>query len=168
MNGSAFGNDKGKASTYVVLGITGNVTTTDFLDRDVLDVKANVVSGKTLNKLLVVHLDGLDFGGDTSGGEGDDHTGLDNTSLNTTDGHRANTSNLVNILEGKTEGLVGRTGRRVDSIDGLEKGLAGGLASLGLLLPTLVPWAVGGVVDHVVTVESGDGDESDSLGAVSC
>ena len=61
----------------VVLGVTSNVTTTDFLDRDVLDVEANVVSGKTLNKLLVVHLDRLDFSGDTSGGEGDDHTSCD-------------------------------------------------------------------------------------------
>ena len=92
---------------------------------------------------------------------------LDDTSLDTTDGHRANTANLVDILKGKTEGLVGRTGRRVDSIDSLEKGLAGGLASLGLLLPTLVPWAVGGDVNHVVTVEARDGDESDSLGVVS-
>ena len=150
----------------VVLGVTSNVTTTDFLDGDVLDVEADVVTGETLDKLLVVHLDGLDFSGDTSGGEGDDHTGLDNTSLNTTDGHRANTTNLVDILKRKTEGLVGWTGRWVDGIDSLEKGLAGGLASLGLLLPTLVPWAVGGVIDHVVTVESGDGNEGDGLGVV--
>ena len=92
---------------------------------------------------------------------------LDNTSLNTTDGHRANTTNLVNILKRKTEGLIGRTGRRVNGIDSLEKGLARGLASLGLLLPTLVPWAVGGVVNHVVTVESGDRNEGNSLGVVS-
>jgi hypothetical protein len=167
----------------VVLGVTSNVTTTDFLDRDVLDVEANVVSGKTLNKLFVVHLDGLDFSGDTSGGEGNDHTaeesaqcigiswvyipGLDNTSLNTTNGNRANTTNLVHILKRETERLVGRTGRRVDGINGFEKGLTSGLSSLGLLLPTLVPWAVGGVVNHVVTVESGDGNEGNALGVVS-
>jgi hypothetical protein len=151
----------------IVLGVTSDVTTTDFLDGDVLDVEANIVTGETLNKLLVVHLNGLDFGGDTSGGEGDDHAGLDNTSLNTTDGNRANTANLVDILKRKPERLVGRTGRRVDGIDGLKEGLAGGLASLGLLLPTLVPRAVGGVVDHVVTVETRDGDESDSFGVVS-
>ena len=63
----------------IVLTITSNVTTTDFLDRDVLDVEANVVSGKTLNKLFVVHLDGLDFSGDTSGGERNDHTGCENS-----------------------------------------------------------------------------------------
>jgi hypothetical protein len=61
----------------VVLGVTGNVTTTNFLDGNVLDVEADVVTGNTLNKLLVVHLNGLDFGGDTSRGEGNDHTSLD-------------------------------------------------------------------------------------------
>jgi len=150
----------------VVLAVTGDVTTANLLDGDVLDVEADVVTGDTLGKLLVVHLDGLDFSGHTSGREGDDHTGLDDTSLDTTDGNRSNTTDLVDILEGKTEGLVGRTGRRLDGIDGLEEGLAGGLASLGLLLPTLVPWAVGGVVDHVVTVETRDGDESHRLGVV--
>ena len=93
---------------------------------------------------------------------GDSHSGLDPT-----DGHRANTATLVDILEGKTERLVGGTGRRVDGIDGLKEGLASGLASLGLLLPALVPWAVGGDVNHVVAVESGDGDESNGLGVVS-
>jgi hypothetical protein len=149
----------------VVLGVTGNVATTDLLDGDVLDVEADVVTGDTLDKLLVVHLDGLDLSGDTSGGEGDDHTGLDDTGLDTTDGNRANTANLVNILEGKTERLVGRTGRRVDGVNGLEEGLSGRLG-LGLLLPTLVPGAVGGNVDHVVAVESGDGHEGNVLGVV--
>jgi len=114
-----------------------------------------------------VHLDGLDFSGDTSGGEGDDHTGLDDTGLDTTDWHRANTTNLVDILKRKTKGLIGRTSRWVNGINSLEEGLASRLASLGLLLPTLVPWAVGGVVDHVVTVESRDGNESDGLWVVS-
>lgn len=149
----------------VLLGVTGNVATTDLLDGDVLDVETDVVTGNTLDKLLVVHLDGLDLSGDTSGGEGDDHTGLDDTSLDTTDGNRANAANLVNILEGKAEGLVGRTGGGVDGIDSLEEGLAGGLR-LGLLLPALVPGAVGGGVDHVVTVETGDGHEGNVLGVV--
>ena len=147
----------------VLLGVTGNVATTDLLDGDVLDVEADVVTGKTLGELLVVHLDGLDFSGDTSGGEGDDHAGLDHTGLNTTDGNRADTADLVDILEGKTEGLVGGTAGGVDGVNGLEEGLAGDLG-LGLLLPSLVPGAVGGVVDHVVTVEAGDGHEGNVLG----
>lgn len=149
----------------VVLGVTGNVATTDLLDGDVLDVEADVVTRDTLSKLLVVHLDGLDLSGHTSGGEGDDHTGLDDTGLNTTDRDRANTANLVDILEGKTEGLVGGTDGVVDGVNGLEKGLASGLG-LGLLLPALVPGAVGGGVNHVVTVETGDGHEGNVLGVV--
>ena len=149
----------------VVLAVTGNVATTDLLDGDVLHVEADVVTRSTLGELLVVHLDGLDFGGHTGRGEGDDHTGLDHTSLDTADRDRANTADLVHILEWKTEGLVGGTLGRVDGVDGLEEGLAGGLG-LGLLLPALVPRAVGGGLDHVVTVEAGDGDEGDVLGVV--
>src|SRR5207249_2995931 len=118
----------------VVLGVTGDVATTDLLDRDVLDVEADVVTGDTLNKLLVVHLDGLDFSGHTSRREGDDHTGLDGTRLDTTDGHSANTTDLVHILEGQAEGLVRGTGGGLNGVNGLEEGLAGGL-DLDLLLP---------------------------------
>lgn len=149
----------------VILGVTSDVATTDLLDGDVLDVEADVVTGDTLSKLLVVHLDGLDFSGDTSGGEGDDHAGLDDTGLDTTDGDRANTTDLVHILEGQAEGLIGRTGWGVDGVNGLEKSLAGRLG-LGLLLPALVPGAVGGGLNHVVAVEAGDGDEGDVLGVV--
>ena len=54
----------------VGLGVTSNVTTTNLLDGDVLDVETDVVSWETLDELLVVHLDGLDFSGDVGGGEG--------------------------------------------------------------------------------------------------
>jgi hypothetical protein len=160
------GLERGGTQRGVVLGVTGNVATTDLLDGDVLHVEADVVTGDTLGKLLVVHLDGLDFSGDVGGSEGNDHTGLDDTSLDTADGHCANTTDLVDILEGKTEGLVGGTLRGDNGVDSLEERLAGRLASLGLLLPTLVPGAVGGNLKHVVAVEAGDGDEGNSLGVV--
>ncbi len=54
----------------VGLGVTSNVTTTDLLDGDVLDVEADVISWKTFDKLLVVHLNGLDFSGHVSRGKG--------------------------------------------------------------------------------------------------
>jgi len=154
------------ALRWVVLGVTADVSSSDFLDRDVLDVETNVVSWNTLNELFVVHLDGLDFGSDVGRGEGDDHTGLDGTGLNTTDWHRSNTGDLVDILERKSEWLVSWSGRWLNGVNGLKEGLAVGLASLGLLLPTLVPWAVAGVVNHVVTVETGDGHEWDGLWVV--
>ena len=151
---------------WVVLGVTADVSTTNLLDGDVLDVESDVVTWDTLDELFVVHFDGLDFSGDVGWGKGDDHTGLDDTSLNTTDRHRSDTRDLVDILEGKTERLVGGTGRWVDGVNGFEESLARGLASLGLLLPTLVPRAVCRDVDHVVAVEPGDGDERNGLGVV--
>ena len=150
----------------IFLGVRTDVTTTDILDGDVLDVETNVVTGLALSELLVVHLDGLDFSGDVGRSEGNDHTGLDDTSLDTADGNRSNTTDLVDILEGKTEGLVNGTLGGLDGVNGLEEGLATELAGLDLTLPTLVPGAVGGGGKHVVTVETGDGDESDSLGVV--
>jgi len=150
----------------VVLGVTGNVATTDLLDGDVLHVEANVVSGDTLGKLLVVHLDGLDFSGDVGGSEGNNHAGLEDTSLDTADGDSSDTTDLVHILKGKTEGLVGGALGLLNGVDGLEEGLAGSLATLDLLLPALVPGAVAGGLKHVVTVEAGDGDEGNGLGVV--
>jgi hypothetical protein len=151
----------------VVLGVTSNVTTADILDGDVLDVETNVVTGDTLGELLVVHLNGLDFSGHVGGSKGNDHAGLDDTSLDTADGNCANTADLVDILERKTEGLVGGALGGLNGVNGLEKSLTGGLASsLGLLLPSLVPGAVGGGLQHVVAVETGDGDEGNLLGVV--
>lgn len=123
----------------VVLGVGGDVATADILDGDVLDVEADVVTGVTLLELLVVHLDGLDFGGDVGGGEGDDHTGLDDTGLDTTDGHSSDTTDLVDILEGETEGLVGGTDGGLDGIDGIEESLTLEGTGLALTGPTLVP-----------------------------
>lgn len=151
---------------WVVLGVTADVSTTNLLDGDVLDVETNVVTWNTLGELFVVHFDGLDFSGDVGRSEGDDHTGLDDTSLDTTDGHCSNTRDLVHILERETERLVSRTAGRVNGVNSLKESLARGLASLGLLLPTLVPGAVGGDIDHVVTVEAGDRDERNGLGVV--
>jgi hypothetical protein len=150
----------------VVLGVTSDVTTSDVLDGNVLHVETNVVTGLALSELLVVHLNGLDFSGDVGRSEGNDHTGLDDTSLDTADRNRSNTTNLVDILEGKSEGLVVGALGGLDGVDGLKKGLSGELARLDLTLPTLVPGAVGGGGQHVVTVETGDGDESNSLGVV--
>lgn len=123
----------------VVLRVGADVSSSDVLDRDVLDVETDVVSGESLGELLVVHLDRLDLGGDVRGRKVDDHTGLDDTGLDSTDGHRSDTSDLVNILEGESEGLVRGSRRGLNGVDGLQKGLTLGNTGLGLLLPSLVP-----------------------------
>ena len=59
---------------WIVLGVRGNVTTSDILDRDVLDVETNIVTWSGFWERFVMHLNGLDFSGDVDWGEGDDHT----------------------------------------------------------------------------------------------
>ena len=93
------------------------------------------------------------------------HAGLNDSSLDTSDGNSANTTDLVHILERQTKRLVSRTLGRINSINGLQKGLASSL-SLGLLLPSFIPWAVLGLVNHVIAVESRDRDEGNSLGVI--
>ena len=131
----------------VVLGVRSDVTSLDILDGQVLDVETNVVTGKGSLDLLVMHLDGLDLSGDVHGGEGDDHTGLELTSLDTTDGYCSNTANLVDILEGKSEGLVDGSLGGTEVVEGGEEGGA------------RVPGHVVGLLDHVVTNPTRDGDE---------
>jgi len=131
----------------VVLGVGSDHTTTDVLDGDVLDVEADVVTGVGSLEDLVVHFDGLDLSGDTDGGEGDDHAGLQGAGLDTADGHSADTTDLVNVLQGQTQGLVGGALGGHDGVQSIEQGGA------------LVPVGVGGALKHVVTVEAGDGDE---------
>ena len=86
------------SSGWLVLGIGGNISSLDVLDGDVLNIESNVISGGSLGKRLVVHLHGLDLSCKLVGGEGDDLSGLDNTSLDTAHWNCSNTSNFVNIL----------------------------------------------------------------------
>jgi hypothetical protein len=142
------------AHSGIVLGVRGDVTTADILDRQVLYVETNVVTRSGLLESFVVHLDGLNFSGLLDGGEGDDHTGLEDTGLDTADGHCTNTTDLVDVLKGNAEGLLNRASRRSDVVESLEES------------GTLPPGHVGGLLEHVVTVPSGDGDEGNLLGVV--
>ena len=92
------GGEVGHTRSGLVLGVRGDVSSLDVLDRDVLDVEANVVSGDSLGERLVVHLNRLDLSGQHVGGEGDDHAGLDDTGLNTTHRDCSNSSDFVDIL----------------------------------------------------------------------
>jgi len=138
----------------VVLGVRADITSLDILDGQVLDVETNVVTRGGFINLFVVHFDGLDFSGGTDGSESDDHTGLDDTSLNTTNGYCSDTADLVDVLEGKTEGLVSGSLGWGDFIKSVEEAL------------TLVPRHLVRLLDHVITVPAGDGDELNLGGVV--
>ena len=138
-------------SGRIVLGVSAHVTTVDILDGNVLDVETDVISGHGLGHRLVVHLHGLDFGGHTHGGEHHGHTGLEHTSLHTTDGDSTDTANLVDVLQGQTQRLVHRSLGGLDGIEGLNQS------------GSLVPGHVGRALQHVISVESRDGDEGNTL-----
>lgn len=104
----------------VGLGVRGNETTLEILDGNVLHVETNVVTRDGLGERFVVHLNGLDFSNNTSGGEHSMDTRLDYTSFDTAYGDSSDTTNLVHILKGEAERLVGGSLGRVDAVEGLK------------------------------------------------
>lgn len=139
---------------WVVLGIGSDITSSDILNGDTLDVETDVVTGESFSELFMMHFDGLTFGNNLSGSELDGHTGLDNTSFDSTDGDCSDTTNLVDVLEGKSEGLVRRSLGSFKSVQSFNED------------GSLVPGGVGGSFQHVVTIETRNGDEGDSVGFV--
>jgi hypothetical protein len=107
---------------------------------DPLHVETDVVTRKTLLKLLVVHFDRLNFGGDIRRSKIDNHSSLDDTGLDTSDRDSTDTTDFVDILEWQAEWLIGGTNWRLDGIDGIKEGLAFDGTTLDLLSPALVPW----------------------------
>ncbi len=99
-----------------------------------------------------MNFNGLDIGDDTSWGEGDNHAGLQDTSLDTSDGDSSDTGDLVHVLKGKTErALVSRAGGGSDVIQSLDHDRA--LVPLHLLL----------ALQHVTTSPAGDRNDGDLL-----
>merc|ERR1712019_315391 len=110
------GSEVSHATGRLILGVGSNISSLNVLDGNVLDIEANVVSGNSLGKGLVVHLNRLHLSGQLVGGKGDNNARLDDSGLNPANGHCSNTSNFVDILKGKPEGLVGGPCWRDDGI----------------------------------------------------
>jgi len=132
---------------WVVLGVRADISSLDILDGQVLDVETNIVSWESLLNDFVMHLDGLNFSGDVHWSEGNNHTGLELSSLNSSDWDCSNTSNLVDILEWESEWFLRWSLWWVEVVKSLEESWS------------LVPWHVGGLLKHVVSLPTGDWDE---------
>uniref|UniRef100_A0A8R7TJY4 Uncharacterized protein n=1 Tax=Triticum urartu TaxID=4572 RepID=A0A8R7TJY4_TRIUA len=91
-----------------------------------------------------MHFKGADLSGLASGTKGNIHVRLHGTSLKLTDGHNSNTTNLVNVLKWKTQGLCDGSLGLDDLIKSLKEGGA------------LIPIKVGRPLNHVVTLKSLD------------
>jgi len=137
-----------------LLRVGGDVATVDLLDGQTLDVEANVVTRPSFGELLVVHLDTLALGIEVNWSKSDVHARLQNTSFNAADRDSSDTLDLVHILEGQTECLVGGTLRGLDRVEHLEKSLA------TVVFSTLfVPGHVFRLLDEIVTFQTGDRDK---------
>jgi len=134
---------------WVFFAVGSNMSTTDILDGDVLDIESNVVTWNSLFEGFVMHLDGFDFGGDTVWCESGDTSWLEDTSLDTSYWDCSNTADLVDVLEWETEWLANWSLWWGDGIKSLIESLSG------------VPSHVGALLKHVITMESRDWDEED-------
>ena len=134
---------------------------------DALDGHTDGVTGAGGVEDLLVLLDGEHLLVDeASGGDADDITGSEGALLDGTGDDLTNALDVVDVGDGKAEGLVGEALRGDDEVvEGIEDGEAGDLL-LGTTvgLPSLVPGGLVGLLDEVVAVEAGVGDEGDLLG----
>ena len=135
----------------VGLGVPADVSTSYFLDGNVLNVETNVVSWHSLFQGFVVHFYGLDFGFYHRWGEDNLHASLDLSGLNTAYWNRTDTTDLVNILQWKTKWLVGWALWWLYLVQSFDQAV------------TLVPWHILGLVQHIVAHPAGDWDERDLL-----
>jgi len=136
-------------SSWVVLGVGCDVTSSDILDGEIFDVEADVVTWNSFWEGFVVHFNGLDFSGDGGWGELHNHVWLEDTGFDSADWHSSDTGDFVDVLEWKSEWLVKWSLWWDDGIEGFNEGWA------------LVPLEVVGSFDEVVTVETRQWDEWD-------
>mmetsp|Transcript_71797 Transcript_71797/g.155035 ORF Transcript_71797/g.155035 Transcript_71797/m.155035 type:complete len:344 (-) Transcript_71797:469-1500(-) len=136
---------------FLFVVLTHDVAALEFLDGQVLDVESDVHAGDSLLELLVVHLDGLELGADVVRCEPDLLLGLEDAGLDAAHRDRADAADLVHVLEGHAQGLVGGSLGALHAVEHVGEGRA------------LVPRHVRGDGVEVVAVESGDGYELDVL-----
>lgn len=75
------GSEHGGLLGGVVLGVGGDKATLQLLDRDVLNVEANVVAGGSLGQRLMVHLHRLDLSRQAGRSKDHHHAGLQDTRI---------------------------------------------------------------------------------------
>lgn len=90
--------ERGSFFSGIVLGIRGDVSSSDILDGDTLNVETNVVTGDGFREGFVMHFDGFAFRDDFTGGELDGHTRSNDTSFDSSDGDCSDTTDLVDVL----------------------------------------------------------------------
>ena len=101
-----------------------------------------------------MHFNGFALSGDSKRSKGNYHTGFEHTGLYTANWDCTNATDLVNVPEGESKGLVYGSLWWVETVEGLEEAWAS------------VPFHVIGSGDYVISHPAGDGDEGNLYGIV--
>ena len=112
-----------------------------------------------------MHLDGSHLCSQIARGERDDHSRLQDTSLDTSNRHSTDASNLVDVLERQSKRFVEWSMRWLDGVERLQQRLSGHGRLAAFDRPTLEPGHVARLLEHVVTGPARDRHERD-LGRV--
>ncbi|GKV30179.1 hypothetical protein SLEP1_g39024 [Rubroshorea leprosula] len=100
---------RGEAGNFlgrIILAVGSKLATFQILNSNILHIEPNIVTRESRLEHFLLHLNRLNFSGETRRTKGHNHTWLKDTSFNTTDWDSSNATNLVDLLKGKTEWLV--------------------------------------------------------------
>lgn len=139
----------------VVLRIRADISSLDVLNGNGFNVESDIVTGSGFLDGFVMHFDGFNISGNVSGGEGNVHVRLQHTGFDSSDGDSSDTTDFVNILEGKSQRFVGGSFGGDDGVQSFNEARS------------FVPGEVGGSFQHVITVPSRNGDEGNVGGVIS-
>jgi hypothetical protein len=85
-------------SSWVVLRVRADHTSSDIFNGNVFDVESDVVTGGGFTQRFVMHFYGFNFSSNHSWGKSDGHTWFEDTGFDSSDWDCSNTTDFVNIL----------------------------------------------------------------------
>jgi len=91
-------NEEFNFSSWVILSIRADVSSSNIFNRDVFNIETNVITGDGLFQSFVMHFYGFNIGSNVNWCECNVHVWFKNTSFNSSDWNRSNTTNFVDIL----------------------------------------------------------------------
>mmetsp|Transcript_4996 Transcript_4996/g.8338 ORF Transcript_4996/g.8338 Transcript_4996/m.8338 type:complete len:216 (+) Transcript_4996:557-1204(+) len=147
----------------IVFAIPSNIPTLNILYRNVLNVKANIVSRQSLCKGFMVHFHRFDLCGKDLRSKSNNCPRLKDSSLHTSHRNCSDTSNFVHILQGQTQRLIGGSFRGQNTIQGLKQSFSTGISFLTFNSPSLEPWHICTFLHHIVSMPTRYGNKGNSF-----
>ena len=133
--------------SWVAFRVWTDISSLQILNCDVLDIESDIVSWSGFNQSFVMHFHWLDVGSKGWGSKGYVHSWFQNSGFNSADWHSSNTTDFVDVLQGKSQWLFSWSLGRVDLVQSFHQSIA------------FVPSQVGWSFQHVITVPSWNRDE---------